>query len=105
MILGTQWLKEFGPLTLDLNNLTLSIVKEGQTVTLQGRNKETGELQVINGAALYKLCAHNECTFVGQLQFVQQESGEKEQLNPAIATLLQEFSSVFVEPKGLPPVR
>ena len=44
MILGTQWLNNFGLVTLDLNNLTLSIVKEVQVVTLQEKTKETGEL-------------------------------------------------------------
>ena len=59
-----------GPVTLDLNKLSMSMMLEGKAIQLQGVNITNGELQVVIGASLFSLCVGNKCTFIGQLSFV-----------------------------------
>lgn len=38
-VLGVQWLKDFNPTTFDFKELTLSFIKNGKTVVLQGKSE------------------------------------------------------------------
>lgn len=88
MILGVKRLKEIGHVTLDLNQLTLTVKKEGRLVTLQGGMNTSGELQVINGGSLFNLCAGHECNFIGHLNFVSNEKPLPQQVPECINELL-----------------
>ncbi|KAM7497180.1 hypothetical protein LguiA_021594 [Lonicera macranthoides] len=105
MILGVDWLKKFGPVTLDLNNLTMNVMKEGRAVTLQGGTSPYGELKVISGGSLYSLCSSQQCGFIGQLSFVAEDNQNNDSIPIEVTQLLDDYDDLFKEPKGLPPPR
>lgn len=47
MILEVQWMKQVGPVTLDMNHLTLAVHKNHKQVVLRARTRTNPSLQVI----------------------------------------------------------
>lgn len=46
MILGVQWMRQVGPVTLDMKNLTLGVYNNHKQVTLQAGSKPDPTLQI-----------------------------------------------------------
>jgi hypothetical protein len=75
VILGVQWLKSLGPIMWDFAALTTDFVREGRSVRLVGCGGTP--------SALYPL----------------------QPADNIMETLLQTYSDIFEEPRGLPPQR
>ncbi|GAB2292214.1 hypothetical protein Dimus_038192 [Dionaea muscipula] len=43
LVLGLDWMKQFGPITIDLNKFTISFMKEGRRCELTGIKKRSGQ--------------------------------------------------------------
>ncbi|KAJ4817704.1 polyprotein [Rhynchospora pubera] len=106
VILGMDWLSQFGLMTIDWNMGTLYIKHKGQDV----------KLQVEQVSAEVHLCQHEVNIsretkkgsefFVAHLFFSELEEGKVAQVwPPAIQQLLDSFNDVFQEPASLPPPR
>jgi predicted aspartyl protease len=104
IILGVQWLKQVGPVTLDLNNLTMGIKLQGKHQVLQGHQGQKNEVKLIQAASLCKL-EGQYCNFIGKLSFVHGLEKVEEEIPGEIKFLLKQFKSIFDPPKGLPPSR
>ena len=98
-------MKQVGPVTLDMNNLTLTVYKDHQPITLKANSQPGSSLQVISGATLFILLGQNECGFIGQLKNNPPDSKSTTNVPTEISPLLETCKPVFEEPKGLPPIR
>ena len=105
MILGVQWMKQVGLVTLDMNHLTLGVYKNNKQVILKGGPRTEPALQIITGVTLFRMCAQRECGFIGQLHYKPPETHGPVPTPTEIQPLLTSYQSLFVEPKGLPPIR
>lgn len=72
-------------------------------VTLQGGTSSSGDLCIISGGSLYSLCTNQQCTFVGQLNYVVDKDEEKVTTTKEVSQLLAAYKFLFEEPNGLPP--
>lgn len=115
VVFGVQWLKLFDSVTFDFHNLHLTLSKAGKTILLQGESDkvspsiqlmDSGEFhRVVNGAThgyfgyLFGMCQSNEGT-TSHKNLNSDLSSEESRM---LEELLQQFSEVFQEPKGVPP--
>lgn len=109
MVLGVDWLKQNSPVTFDYQSLSITILKEGRKIVLQGGMQE-GTLKTMSGKGLSKLLRGKQAVTQGYLCMV---SACKEEIDvkapvqapPEITKLLQQYEDIFQEPQGLPPRR
>ncbi|XP_039023154.1 uncharacterized protein LOC120155744 [Hibiscus syriacus] len=102
MVLGVDWMKLFSTILMDFNNMTMSFVHKGKQITIQGQ-QQSNFLQQISGATLLKMTA-SDYPILGHVVFF--NMCEDSKITPtAIQPLLDQYHSIFVEPKGLPPTR
>ncbi|KAL5861508.1 hypothetical protein ACOSQ4_002804 [Xanthoceras sorbifolium] len=104
-VLGMQWIREIGPIMLDAKQLSMSFMKEGKWVSLQGIRTESKLSQLTGkrvGSQLEK--AHNQAQAVVQLYSLETEEKMVE-IPTVLKPLLEEYAEVFSEPKSLPPHR
>lgn len=115
MVLGVQWLQQWGPITWDFQNLTMQFKMGKKSVLLHGI--KNGSVREMKSAKLNKLREEEV-----QLAMISVHSSDKEEeeasvfslelqtdktekLPPEISNLLHEFQDIFEEPKTLPPCR
>ncbi|KAL5759632.1 hypothetical protein ACOSQ2_018470 [Xanthoceras sorbifolium] len=104
-VLSMQWIREIGPIMLDAKQLSMSFMKEGKWVSLQGIRTESRLSQLTGkrvGSQLEK--AHNQAEAVVQLYSLETEE-KMEEIPTVLRPLLEEYAEVFSEPKSLPPHR
>lgn len=89
MVVGMDWLESFSPMRVDWAQKWLIIPYQGSFVLLQGNTLGVPADTVI------------------ELLFMESASsiGSSPASHHAIQALVQQFSSVFAEPQGLPPSR
>ncbi|KAL5723121.1 hypothetical protein ACHQM5_006555 [Ranunculus cassubicifolius] len=107
LVLGVQWLKTIGPITMDFSRLELSFKYDRNDVILKGV-QTSSDLSLLSLKAVSKYSSHNACTIMGLLQSVPDtllSSSTNPQTPSQILPLLKEFQTVFSIPKGLPPHR
>ncbi|XP_039027637.1 uncharacterized protein LOC120161466 [Hibiscus syriacus] len=101
MVLGVDWMKLFSPILMDFNQMTMSFQHQGENIVIQGQQPSL--LQQISGATLLKMTA-SEATILGHVVLLSMTEIPKS-VPAALKPLLKRYSSVFDEPKGLPPTR
>lgn len=105
VVLGAVWLRILGPILWDFSSLWMSFVWQGKKVVLQGMS--TPRDKVVDGTKIFK--ALRGCCRGVILQIKTIRLGEKgaqmEEVEPNLQALLDHYSSLFQEPKGLPPIR
>lgn len=82
----------------------LTFDKQGQQVTLHGLRPSSQDCNLISAAEVRNLLSRKVVTKIIQLCAVEATQGEEE-LPAGVQDLIQEFQSLFAEPKGLPPRR
>ncbi|KAF5481387.1 hypothetical protein F2P56_002043, partial [Juglans regia] len=103
MVLGMQWLRELGTVLWNFNKLSMKFSKDGKEVSLQGlvatKLIEEGSLSQFN-----KLESRGVVLQVVEGEEVD-SAATKAEVPRDLQELLDQFSEVFQEPKGLPPTR
>ncbi|KAL4313107.1 hypothetical protein GQ457_01G008060 [Hibiscus cannabinus] len=102
MVLGVDWMRRYSPIIMDFNEMTLSFKRGNQEVVLHG-GKRTPVVKVISGEKMQKL-TDKDPDFLSELFFLDADTVENE-IPEACQSILEEYKSVFEEPKGLPPQR
>ncbi|XP_061340529.1 uncharacterized protein LOC133287007 [Gastrolobium bilobum] len=107
VVLGVQWLSEWGDITINYRDLVMRFEREGQQVELQGAHNLTMEaiqlhqlrkLQSSNSVAcLYQLHAITHSTECQSAAIIKHDS--------RVQQVLQDFEEVFAKPTTLPPFR
>lgn len=114
MVLGVQWLQQWGPITWDFQRLTMQFSMGQRRVLLHGIKE--GSVRELKAVKLNKLKEENvQIAMISvhqeedetpiHLAAIDIEKGEEKVVNPAISELLNEFQDVFAEPTTLPPFR
>lgn len=103
VILGMDWLEQFSPMKVDWVNKWLEIMLEGKLITLQGITTQTTICPPISTDQCLGMARNGSLMYLIQLNSMfQTESAE---IPDSVRKILDQFKSVFEEPKGLPPKR
>lgn len=106
-VLGMDWLKQCGRMTVDWSLKTLEFVHEGQQILLRGNvTRQQTVLQELSSVQLQKWLAGNE---VWAMAVIDQTSDSEKvtitPMSPDLQSLLDEYEDVFATPSTLPPHR
>uniref|UniRef100_A0A2N9IS51 Reverse transcriptase n=1 Tax=Fagus sylvatica TaxID=28930 RepID=A0A2N9IS51_FAGSY len=101
VVLGTQWLRTLGVISWDFEKLSMGFIHQGKQVWLQGM--KTGQSRIQDSKEFAKKPVNQGLL----LQIIQQpaEALDLQQIPAEIQQVLEQFASIFKEPKGLPPLR
>lgn len=113
MVLGVQWLEQWGPITWDFQQLTMKFKREDKYVLLHGL--KDGSVHALKAQKINQyreeevqiamICVHEvEEPTSAELCSVEMVK-EAVEICPAVSELLTEFADIFEEPKSLPPFR
>jgi hypothetical protein len=106
-VLGIDWLKGCGKMTVDWTLKSMEFVQQGKPVALQGMlNTQKQILQELSSIQLQKLLAGNDVWAMAILDHVP-TTGEQStvQMAPDLQEILTAHQDVFTEPNSLPPQR
>lgn len=121
-MLGVQWLRNYNLITFDFDQLQLSFNKEDKTVVLQGESDMIAPIIQLMSSGEFKQTLNTTTHgYFGYLFGLAQDSlgstdfmksdleigdiKENNQFQSQLEEVLQSYSAVFKEPKGLPPNR
>uniref|UniRef100_A0A2N9J2Z8 Reverse transcriptase n=2 Tax=Fagus sylvatica TaxID=28930 RepID=A0A2N9J2Z8_FAGSY len=101
VVLGTQWLRTLGVISWDFEKLSMGFIHQGKQVWLQGM--KTGQSRIQDSKEFAKKPVNQGLL----LQIIQQpaEALDLQQIPAEIQQVLEQFASIFKEPKRLPPLR
>ncbi|KAA8534845.1 hypothetical protein F0562_029939 [Nyssa sinensis] len=101
VVLGVQWLKTLGPILWDFSRLSMAFTFNGSNITLQGLNPTA--MSLMEGEEFGKAAKTAKRGMVLHLIEGPVFPSSNFDCNPQLQPLLDQFSSVFQEPTGLPP--
>lgn len=105
-VLGMDWLEQFSPMSCHWLEKSLTFVHQGATITLQGvRPKDQQALEEIEPDQLRKWQADNDIWYMDVLDLPRANESQPTKVPPSVQGVLDSFTDVFAEPKGLPPHR
>ncbi|XP_061356872.1 uncharacterized protein LOC133301271 [Gastrolobium bilobum] len=107
VVLGVQWLSEFGDITTNYKQLVLKFEREGEVIELQGETRM--QVEPIELHQLRRMTHSDAIATYFQLQTIEhhhmEEPEVEEKCHSLIQPVLQEFEDVFSTPNQLPPTR
>jgi hypothetical protein len=103
VILGMDWLERFSPMQVDWVNKWMDVELSGKIVRLFGITPHTTTCCPITSDQLEGMAKCGSILCLVQLASVLQTTTDP--IPASVQQIIQEFSSVFEEPKGLPPKR
>jgi len=106
MVLGMTWLEQFRPMNCDWQDKWVEFNYQNKLVRLQGISSSPTQLQELSAEQLYKSCKGNDIWALAVVHSAVDVPGlSTATVPPIIKDLLSEYSSVFQDPKTLPPSR
>ncbi len=102
IILGIDWLQKCGKFTFDYMNHSVTFNKGGKLITVKGITGNA-QLRAIGARQWYKAGVHGNCCAIAHLR--SSECKQEEHIPHKIQEILEQYASVFQEPKTLPPKR
>lgn len=103
VILGTDWLMTLGTMNIDWSKKCMEFTKANKPIKVQGIQVQVDQCVASSGEQLKSMLKQGLVMHILQLQEVLND--QEFTTNPKILQILEEFSQVFEEPKGLPPKR
>lgn len=101
LILGADWMWEHSPVTFDLKDNSITILKGGEEIKLQG-NQTKHDIKMMTAKGLENYLCKNPHGIMVQILAINAEV-KQEEIHEGIMEVLNKFEGVFTEPKGLPP--
>ena len=102
VVLGTQWLCTLGLISWDFKQLKMGFMHQDRQIWLQGIKPTSSLIQAANEFLKQPITKRL------LMQIVSTEVADKSkalEVSTEVLFLLEEYASVFKEPKGLPPCR
>ena len=110
MVLGIQWLAQLWPILWDFKNLRMEFSWNGKKMVSRGAT--TGPLKLVSGLQMEKDLSHAPIVATAQIfsmqleaPYVTNKGAIIEEMTDELQKLLNNYESLFLEPKGLPPLR
>jgi hypothetical protein len=105
VILGSDWVKQYSPVTLDYKKMTLCItLAHNTTVTFRDESSPSSSV-IQESVKLQRLLEGATCGAVLFLKPLSMDSHADSSQHPLILQLLDEYYVLFSEPHSLPPKR
>ena len=101
IMLGDEWLRTLGPMTMDFKEFYMSFVEDSHTHILQGI--QVGPPTFINFHRMEKLLKKGNSSIIAQLQTIQALETSPPSITTDLQQVLDKHSLDFEIPKGLPP--
>eukprot|EP00253_Pinus_taeda_P004504 PITA_04504 len=103
IVLGADWLRTLGPITMDFQELYMSFKQNNHTHTLRGL--QAGAPSIISSHRMEKLLKRGNHGVVAQFNAIQGVETKQSPLHPEMQQILNNHLPVFDKPQGLPPSR
>ncbi|GAB2299811.1 hypothetical protein Dimus_038583 [Dionaea muscipula] len=100
IVLGLDWMKEFSPITLDLQELKVSFKKDGQPVELKAIKNLMPQTMATRTSRATRGIKHGILC-----QLYSPNSIEQSDVPIAFKYIIEKYMDVFTEPNSLPPSR
>ena len=103
IVLGAEWLRTLGPITMDFKELYMRFTLDSYTYTLKGL--DGGKPEIISSHRMEKLLKKGHHGVIARLNAIQVMEDIEPEIHPDMQAILSKQSHVFDTPKGLPPSR
>jgi hypothetical protein len=103
-ILGMDWLEQHNP-DIDWVKKMLTIQQSQSTILLQGHRQHILQCSAISASELSSICRQGSAAHLIHIYALDGELQVEEVTPPEIQTVLDQFTTVFATPTGLPPKR
>eukprot|EP00253_Pinus_taeda_P005714 PITA_05714 len=103
IVLGVDWLRTLGPITMDFQELYMSFKQNNYTHTLHGL--QAGAPSIISSHRMEKLLKKGNHGVVAQFNAIQAVETKPPPIHPKMQHILNNHLPVFDKPQGLPPLR
>eukprot|EP00253_Pinus_taeda_P017771 PITA_17771 len=103
IVLGAEWLRTLGPITMDFQELYMSFKQKNHTHTLRGLQARAPS--IIISHRMEKLLKRGNHGVVAQFNSIQVVETKPSPIHPEMQQILNNHLPVFDKPQGLPPSR
>eukprot|EP00253_Pinus_taeda_P023739 PITA_23739 len=103
IVLGGEWLRTLGPITMDFQELYMSFKQKNHTHTLRGL--QAGAPSIISSHRMEKLLKKGNHGVVAQFNAIQVVETKPSPIHLEMQRILNNHLPVFDKPQGLPPSR
>ncbi|GAB2295851.1 hypothetical protein Dimus_038383 [Dionaea muscipula] len=100
IVLGLDWMKEYYPITLDLQELKVSFKKDGQPIELKAIKNMTSQAMATRTTKATRGVKHGILCQSYSLSSIEQSD-----VPVAFKYIIEKYMDVFFEPNSLPPPR
>eukprot|EP00253_Pinus_taeda_P012385 PITA_12385 len=103
IVLGAEWLRTLGPITMDFQELYMRFKQNNSTHTLRGL--QAGAPSIINSHRMEKLLKKGHHGVIAQFNAIQGVETKSLPIHPEMQQILNNHLPVFDKPHELPPSR
>jgi hypothetical protein len=103
IVLGMEWLRTLGPITMDYQELYMSFTQESHPYTLRGL--QVGSPEIISSHRMEKLLKKGHHGVISQFNAIQVTEHASQVVPPSLQLILDKYPKIFEIPTALPPSR
>eukprot|EP00253_Pinus_taeda_P035116 PITA_35116 len=103
IVLGAEWLRTFGPITMDFQELYMSFKQKNFTHTLRGL--QAGAPSIISSHRTEKLLKKGHHGVIAQFNAIQAVETKSLPIHPEMQQIINNHMPIFDKPHELPPSR
>ena len=101
IVLGAEWLRTLGPITMDFKELYLRFTHDSHTYTLKGICADP--YKIISSHRMEKLLKKGHSRIIAQFSDIQFLDSPTQEVYTELQLVLNKHQQVFEIPKNLPP--
>jgi hypothetical protein len=102
-VLGVEWLRTLGPITMDYQELYMRFTQDSHPYTLRGL--QAGSPKIISSHGMEKLLKKGHHCLIAQFNVIQVTDQASQVVPPSLQLILEKYPKVFEVPTTLPPSR